>query len=82
MGEAKRRAAHIAGGGADWGMVGFKNSRGRRSTRCTGKMIFVAVRLERDKFGTLRRVSVNGTAKRATPRRHELRKVLRRAQSR
>ena len=82
MGEAKRRAAHVAAGGADWGLRGFRNSGGRKACRVVGKMLFVSARLERDEFGGLHKLTVDGSAHRSTPRRHELRKVLRRAQGR
>lgn len=79
MGEAKRRHAYLwSTNGEDWGLVGFKNSGGRRRARIAGKMLFESARIERD--GS--KVVVDGTARRQTPRRHELRKVVRRAQGR
>jgi hypothetical protein len=65
---------------------GFKNSGGRRacraSARATSKWLAVSVVLQRQPDGTFTRKLIDGTVKRSTPRRHELRKVIRRAQSR
>jgi hypothetical protein len=86
MGEAKRRAVHLAATGKDWGLSGFTNSGGRRacraSARATSKWLAVSVVLERQTDGSFTRKLIAGTVTRSTPRRHELRKVIRRAQSR
>lgn len=71
---------------AELRLHGFKNSGGRRRQRAWArsatKWLVVAVVLKRNIDGTFTRELRDGTATRATPRRHELRKVIRRAQGR